>query len=93
MNNKRLSPPEVLVCESKGDDAGAAVVPLPQNSNYHQNCPRCSATFPEALFCTAKGARLFLENLVKSVARQYGKHFDYDEVLICAGERRTRLHA
>ncbi|KAJ1372496.1 hypothetical protein KIN20_034667 [Parelaphostrongylus tenuis] len=80
MDNEGLSPREVLASESVEEDAGQAVLPLSRVRTIIGTVPDALPLSPEALFCIAKGAELFIENLVKNVARQYGEHIDYDEV-------------
>ncbi|VDM56507.1 unnamed protein product [Angiostrongylus costaricensis] len=80
MDSQGLSPREGLTSETVEDDAGQAALPLSRVRTIIGTVPDALPLSAEALFCIAKGAELFMENLVKNVARQYGDHIDYDEV-------------
>ncbi|VDL73871.1 unnamed protein product [Nippostrongylus brasiliensis] len=62
------------------DDAGQAALPLSRVKTIIGTVPDALPLSPEALFCIAKGAELFMDDLVKNVAKQYGEQIDYDEV-------------
>ncbi|VDO69496.1 unnamed protein product [Heligmosomoides polygyrus] len=76
----RDSPSDSQYDELGRDEAGQAALPLPRVKTIIGTVPDALPLSPDALFCIAKGAELFMEHLVKSVAKQYGEHIDYDEV-------------
>ncbi|KAK6756816.1 hypothetical protein RB195_014940 [Necator americanus] len=71
---------ELQLDEPGGDDAGQTTLPLSRVKTIIATVPDALPPSSEALFCVAKGAELFIEHLVKNVAKQYGEHIDYDEV-------------
>ncbi|VDM68459.1 unnamed protein product [Strongylus vulgaris] len=77
-NSPRMN--ESLLDESGGDGAGQTALPLSRVKTIIATVPDALPPSSEALFCVAKGAELFIEHLVKSVAKQYGDNVDYDEV-------------
>ncbi|KAK6011967.1 hypothetical protein OSTOST_04267 [Ostertagia ostertagi] len=80
MDTGQGSPSDVPLDELGREDAGQTALPMSRVKTIIGTVPDALPLSPEALFCIAKGAELFMEHLVKSVAQQYGEHIDYDEV-------------
>ncbi|VDO28661.1 hypothetical protein V3C99_016420 [Haemonchus contortus] len=80
MDTGQGSPSDAPLDDTGRDDAGQTALPLSRIKTIIGTVPDGLQLSPEALFCVAKGAELFMEHLVKNVAKQYGEHIDYDEV-------------
>ncbi|EPB68057.1 hypothetical protein ANCCEY_12854 [Ancylostoma ceylanicum] len=66
--------------EHCGDDSGQTTLPFSRVKTIIATVPDALSPSPDAIFCVAKGAELFIEYLVKNVAKKYGENVDYDEV-------------
>ncbi|KAK5979479.1 Chromatin accessibility complex protein 1 [Trichostrongylus colubriformis] len=80
MDTGRESPSDSQLEEVGKDDAGQTALPLSRVKTIIGTVPDALPLSPEALFCIAKGAELFMDHLIKNVAKQYGENIDYDEV-------------
>ncbi|RCN43235.1 hypothetical protein ANCCAN_10810 [Ancylostoma caninum] len=71
---------ELHLDDHYGDDSGQTALPFSRVKTIIATVPDALPPSSEALFCVAKGAELFIEYLVKNVAKKYGERVDYDEV-------------